>query len=173
VPPLPVSVCVTFVMHVVCGAAEAVCARVLIIVCMHVRVTGNQVANPEKFPDGFAAVTAYIHSLGLKSGLYTAKVRHQHALRTCISVCQYAMLTARVRGVSICPWGVHGVYMGCTWGVHGVYMGCTWGVHGVYMGCPWGVSLAGTKHLCGLRSIVRPRGAGREAVGELGHRLCP
>jgi alpha-galactosidase len=32
------------------------------------------VANPARFPDGFAAVTAYIHSLGLKSGLYTAKV---------------------------------------------------------------------------------------------------
>lgn len=34
---------------------------------------GNQIANPEKFPDGFQAATAYIHSLGLKSGLYTAK----------------------------------------------------------------------------------------------------
>ena len=34
---------------------------------------GNQVPNPEKFPDGFAAVTAYIHGLGLQSGLYTAK----------------------------------------------------------------------------------------------------
>jgi len=34
---------------------------------------GNQVPNPEKFPDGFAAVTKYIHSLGLSSGLYTAK----------------------------------------------------------------------------------------------------
>src|SRR3954468_5803147 len=34
---------------------------------------GQQVANPEKFPNGFAAVTSFIHSLGLKSGLYTAK----------------------------------------------------------------------------------------------------
>lgn len=34
---------------------------------------GHQVPNPEKFPDGFAAVTSFIHSLGLKSGLYTAK----------------------------------------------------------------------------------------------------
>lgn len=38
--------------------------------------SGNQVANPEKFPNGFEAVTAYIHSLGLKSGLYTAKGTH-------------------------------------------------------------------------------------------------
>jgi alpha-galactosidase len=35
--------------------------------------SGNQIANPEKFPDGFKAVADYIHSLGLKSGLYTAK----------------------------------------------------------------------------------------------------
>jgi len=34
---------------------------------------GNQVADPAKFPDGFSAVTSYIHSLGLSSGLYTAK----------------------------------------------------------------------------------------------------
>lgn len=34
---------------------------------------GRQIANPEKFPDGFQAVTAYLHSLGMKSGLYTAK----------------------------------------------------------------------------------------------------
>eukprot|EP00759_Apiculatamorpha_spiralis_P024345 PhF_6_TR27884/c0_g1_i1/m.40831/K07407/E3.2.1.22B, galA, rafA; alpha-galactosidase len=34
---------------------------------------GNQVANPAKFPYGFQNVTAFIHSLGLKSGLYTAK----------------------------------------------------------------------------------------------------
>ena len=34
---------------------------------------GRQIANPQKFPDGFANVTSYIHSLGLKSGLYTAK----------------------------------------------------------------------------------------------------
>lgn len=39
-------------------------------------VTGNQIANPEKFPNGFAAVTAAIHALGLKSGLYTAKAPH-------------------------------------------------------------------------------------------------
>lgn len=35
--------------------------------------SGKQIANPEKFPNGFSAVTSYIHSLGLKSGLYTAK----------------------------------------------------------------------------------------------------
>jgi len=34
---------------------------------------GSQVPNPVKFPNGFAAVTAFIHGLGLKSGLYTAK----------------------------------------------------------------------------------------------------
>jgi hypothetical protein len=41
----------------------------------HERV-GAQVPNPAKFPNGFAAVTAYIHSLGLKSGLYTARGPH-------------------------------------------------------------------------------------------------
>ena len=30
---------------------------------------GQQVADPTKFPDGFQAVAAYIHSLGMKSGL--------------------------------------------------------------------------------------------------------
>ncbi len=35
--------------------------------------TGHQIANPDKFPSGFAAVTSAIHALGLKSGLYTAK----------------------------------------------------------------------------------------------------
>ena len=34
---------------------------------------GRQIANPSKFPDGFKAVADFIHSLGLKSGLYTAK----------------------------------------------------------------------------------------------------
>ena len=34
---------------------------------------GQQVADPSKFPNGFAAVAAYIHQQGLKSGLYTAK----------------------------------------------------------------------------------------------------
>jgi alpha-galactosidase len=34
---------------------------------------GNMVPNPSKFPDGFAAVTAYIHSLGMKSGLYSSR----------------------------------------------------------------------------------------------------
>ena len=34
---------------------------------------GRQIANPEKFPSGFKPVADYIHSLGLKSGLYTAK----------------------------------------------------------------------------------------------------
>lgn len=34
---------------------------------------GRQIANPEKFPNGFKAVADYIHSLGLGSGLYTAK----------------------------------------------------------------------------------------------------
>ena len=34
---------------------------------------GRQVANAEKFPNGFKAVADYIHALGMKSGLYTAK----------------------------------------------------------------------------------------------------
>jgi alpha-galactosidase len=34
---------------------------------------GNQVANPSKFPNGFKYVADYIHSLGMRSGLYTAK----------------------------------------------------------------------------------------------------
>ena len=37
---------------------------------------GQQVANPSKFPAGFAAVASAIHALGLKSGLYTAKGTH-------------------------------------------------------------------------------------------------
>lgn len=37
---------------------------------------GSQVANPQKFPYGFKNVTDYLHSLGLKSGLYTAKGPH-------------------------------------------------------------------------------------------------
>lgn len=34
---------------------------------------GNQVANPDKFPQGFKYVADYIHSLNMSSGLYTAK----------------------------------------------------------------------------------------------------
>ena len=34
---------------------------------------GFQIANPQKFPDGFKNVTDFLHNLGLKSGLYTAK----------------------------------------------------------------------------------------------------
>ena len=30
---------------------------------------GQQIADPSKFPNGFQAVTEYIHSLGMKSGL--------------------------------------------------------------------------------------------------------
>jgi alpha-galactosidase len=32
--------------------------------------SGNLVANPTKFPDGIAAVASYVHSLGLKLGIY-------------------------------------------------------------------------------------------------------
>jgi alpha-galactosidase len=32
--------------------------------------SGNLVANPSKFPDGIAAVAGYVHSLGLKLGIY-------------------------------------------------------------------------------------------------------
>ena len=38
---------------------------------------GNMIPNPTKFPNGFKAVADFIHGLGLKSGLYTAKVRAQ------------------------------------------------------------------------------------------------
>ena len=34
---------------------------------------GAQVPDPVRFPDGFKAVADFIHSIGLKSGLYTAK----------------------------------------------------------------------------------------------------
>ena len=34
---------------------------------------GNMIPNPTKFPNGFKAVADFIHGLGLKSGLYTAK----------------------------------------------------------------------------------------------------
>jgi alpha-galactosidase len=37
---------------------------------------GAQTAQAEKFPNGFKAVADFIHSLGLKSGLYTAKGPH-------------------------------------------------------------------------------------------------
>ena len=34
---------------------------------------GRQVADPARFPDGFAAVVSQIHALGLKAGIYTAE----------------------------------------------------------------------------------------------------
>lgn len=37
---------------------------------------GAQTAQAAKFPNGFKAVADFIHSLGLKSGLYTAKGPH-------------------------------------------------------------------------------------------------
>jgi len=37
---------------------------------------GSQIANPDKFPQGFKTVADEIHALGLKSGLYTAKGPH-------------------------------------------------------------------------------------------------
>jgi len=37
---------------------------------------GNLVANPQKFPDGMAAVAAYVHSKGLKLGLYESPTLH-------------------------------------------------------------------------------------------------
>jgi len=42
---------------------------------------GRQIADPKKFPNGFQSVSHYIHSLGLKSGLYTAKGPHTCAGR--------------------------------------------------------------------------------------------
>ena len=37
---------------------------------------GHQVPDPTKFPKGFKVVADYIHGLGMKSGLYTAKGPH-------------------------------------------------------------------------------------------------
>lgn len=53
---------------------------------------GRQMVNPTKFPDGFANVTAFIHNLGMKSGLYTAK-----GPRTCdgfAASCQHETIDA-------------------------------------------------------------------------------
>ena len=40
--------------------------------CRSATLSGRIVADPAKFPDGLANVTAYIHALGLKAGIYTA-----------------------------------------------------------------------------------------------------
>ena len=62
---------------------------------------GSQVANPAKFPQGFKAVADYIHSLGLKSGLYTAK-----GPRTCAGFaasCQHEVQDAAQWAACECP----------------------------------------------------------------------
>ena len=40
---------------------------------LSVRTIDSQVPDPVKFPHGFKAVADFIHGLGMKSGLYTAK----------------------------------------------------------------------------------------------------
>ncbi len=87
---------------------------------------GNQVANPDKFPDGFKAVADYIHSLGLKSGLYTAKGPH-----TCggfAASCDHEVQD----GEGVVP----------TWVPVAMGIG----------GSAW--ELGGTVHSCGLRGAV-------------------
>ena len=61
---------------------------------------GQQVADPTKFPDGFANVTAYIHSKGLLSGLYTAKGNWtcQHKAASC--------LHERIDAAQWASWGI-------------------------------------------------------------------
>ncbi len=42
---------------------------------------GTQIPNPDKFPNGLAATVDFIHSLGLKAGVYTARSNHTCAYR--------------------------------------------------------------------------------------------
>lgn len=53
---------------------------------------GNQVADPAKFPNGFKAVVDFIHGIGMKSGLYTAKGPHtcQKRAASCLHEAQDA-----------------------------------------------------------------------------------
>lgn len=61
---------------------------------------GNQVANPEKFPDGFKAVADFIHSLNMSSGLYTA--RGTHTCAGFAASCQHEMQDA----LQWASWGI-------------------------------------------------------------------
>ena len=57
---------------------------------------GNQVPDPQKFPHGFKAVADFIHGLGMRSGLYTAKGPHtcQKRAASCLHEAQDAKLWA-------------------------------------------------------------------------------
>eukprot|EP01047_Picozoa_sp_COSAG01_P085537 COSAG01_NODE_18840_length_1049_cov_2.064211_2_plen_135_part_00 len=57
---------------------------------------GSQVPDPKKFPNGFKAVADFIHGLGMKSGLYTAKGPHtcQKRAASCRHEAQDAALWA-------------------------------------------------------------------------------
>lgn len=62
--------------------------------------SGPQIPNPDKFPDGVAAVADYIHSKGLKLGLYTARANH-----TCAKFAASCM-HERVDVAQWASWGV-------------------------------------------------------------------
>lgn len=67
---------------------------------------GRQIPSPEKFPDGFKVVADFIHSLGLSSGLYTAKGPH-----TCAGFaasCDHEVIDA----AQWAAWGID-----CSWSV--------------------------------------------------------
>ena len=53
---------------------------------------GSQVPDPTKFPQGFKAVSEFIHNLDMKSGLYTAKGPHtcQKRAASCLHEAQDA-----------------------------------------------------------------------------------
>eukprot|EP00935_MAST-01C_sp_MAST-1C-sp1_P000305 g305.t1 len=53
---------------------------------------GSQVPDPQKFPQGFKAVSDFIHNLNMKSGLYTAKGPHtcQKRAASCLHEAQDA-----------------------------------------------------------------------------------
>jgi hypothetical protein len=52
----------------------------------------SQVPDPSKFPNGFKAVADFIHGVGMKSGLYTAKGPHtcQKRAASCLHEAQDA-----------------------------------------------------------------------------------
>ena len=68
---------------------------------------GSQVPDPTKFPKGFKAVADFIHNLGMKSGLYTAKGPHtcQKRAASCLHEAQDAKNWA-AWGIDCASWGL-------------------------------------------------------------------
>ena len=68
---------------------------------------GSQVPDPTKFPKGFKAVADFIHKLGMKSGLYTAKGPHtcQKRAASCLHEAQDAKNWA-AWGIDCASWGL-------------------------------------------------------------------